>query len=993
MHPKISNTDFLTAQFYAWEIRGRGWHTHTTPIRLEPPYIPFERHLLPLNTQTTDDGKRHTLLSTIQSSVARLIDTTSKVEAIHQDDIEDYLQARFPITPHEVGEEEYGCYRELHLGFTEPFQGSVQSMKDFISNLRHIGSPISFEYLADGRKRSLYISVHRDDYERVYAQLNVHFPGVIIKEEKYILEVLLADSKTAQVIDFALSDEFMLPLNIHEGNHTEVLNGLMGALHMVRLGEVGAVQILVSPTTAPWATDIRKAVRDDTGQPFFLDAPEITDLAEEKLRSPLLSVSIRVIGEGNSNIRSLDIIRQITQSLAIFDNPEGNSLIPLDNDNISRKDHINDVITRQTRRAGMILSMDELVSLVHIPQSAIAHRIIFGGVRKTKEAPPNPKDATFLLGSNVHGGQEREVYLDLQARLRHLHIIGATGTGKSNLLLNLIDQDIKAGVGCAVLDPHGDLIDSILSRIPDSQAENVVLVDPSDTEYPIGFNPLSAQSEVEKITLSSDLVSMFQEHATSWGDQMTAVLSHAINAFLESSEGGTLMDLRQFLTNQKFREEFLETVEDDMTLLYWKQDFPMLKRYSLMPLLTRLDTFLRPKIIRNMVAQKDGLNIADIINSGKTLLIKLPQGLIGEDNSYLLGTLFVAKLYQAALSRQNISKDRRNPYFLYMDEFQNFMTPSMKGILSGTRKYGLGLVLAHQDIAQLGTRDAELANSVLSNPATRICFRVGDFDAKKLESGFSFFDSGDLQNLSVGEAICRLGQRDRDCNLVTYEVKSHEDKQVVDKIIEHSRKHYSHPVECQSRHRPPEPPKESEKEAEEKTSSADVVKPQIPEPKSKDFDESVKQFISDHEKRKEKSLHRQLQEKVKKLAESHGYKATIEEQLPNGGRVDVSLLKDGKKFAVEVSVTNTAEYEVRNIQKCLEEGYEKVFLISESDKNLDAIKKLHGTVLQKDERKKIRLLNYRGFYEIFKPTIKKQKPEISRIRGYRVKINRMKKND
>ena len=191
----------------------------------------------------------------------------------------------------------------------------------------------------------------------------------------------------------------------------------------------------------------------------------------------------------------------------------------------------------------------------------------------------------------------------------------------------------------------------------------------------------------------------------------------------------------------------------------------MLKKGGLGPLLTRLDTFIRPKTIRYILSQKQGLDFNEVVNDRKILLVKLSQGLIGEENSYLLGTLILSKIYQIAQARQLLPKEARHPFYIYLDEFQNFITPSINSILSGARKYGTGLVLAHQEFSQIN--DTVIGNSVLSNSNIRICFRLGDFDAKKLESGFSYFDSNDLQNLNIGEAIVRVGKNTDDFSLRT----------------------------------------------------------------------------------------------------------------------------------------------------------------------------------------------------------------------------------
>ena len=287
-------------------------------------------------------------------------------------------------------------------------------------------------------------------------------------------------------------------------------------------------------------------------------------------------------------------------------------------------------------------------------------------------------------------------------------------------------------------------------------------------KYSFGLNILTAHSETERNVLSSDLVAVFRRFTSSWGDQMTAVLGNTILAFIESEKGGTLLDLKRFLVEEDFRKSFLETVNDTQVRYYWQHEFPLLRGNPQASILTRLSTFLSPKLIRNMFAQKEGIKFQDILDNNKIFLVKLSQGLIGEENSYILGSFLVSKIHQVVTARQDLAPEQRKDFFLYLDEFQNFITPSMASILSGARKYNLGLVLAHQDLSQLSNQDKDVASAAITNPFIRACFRMGDFDAKKLEDGFASFDATDLQNLGKGEAICRIERNEFDFNLKTF---------------------------------------------------------------------------------------------------------------------------------------------------------------------------------------------------------------------------------
>ncbi|NNE54901.1 MAG: TraM recognition domain-containing protein, partial [Flavobacteriales bacterium] len=331
---------------------------------------------------------------------------------------------------------------------------------------------------------------------------------------------------------------------------------------------------------------------------------------------------------------------------------------------------------------------------------------------------------------------------------------------------------------------------------------DVILFDPSDADFPIGFNILQANSELEKTLLSSDLIATFRRFSSSWGDVMDSVLANAILAVVESADGGTLFDLKRFLVEKDFRERFLESTKDESIRYFWKHEFPLLRGKPQSSILIRLDTFLRQRLIRNIVCQKKSkLDFRSIMDNHKILLIKLSQGAIGEENSHLLGSLMVSKLHQIALSRQD---SHHRPFFsVYMDEFHNFITPSMESILSGVRKYNIGLVLAHQEFRQLLSRDQNVASSVLSNCYTRICFRLAETDSERLAKGFTFFEGKSFQNLGVGEAIVRIERADYDFNLKTalaQGIEAPESTRRVEEVLTASRDTYAtsrHQVESE----------------------------------------------------------------------------------------------------------------------------------------------------------------------------------------------------
>ena len=642
---------------------------------------------------------------------------------------------------------------------------------------------------------------------------------------------------------------------------------------------------------------------------------------------------------------------------------------------------------RQTRRSGMILNSDELTGFVHLPSSAVRSPALMRDTGRTKAAPAIVQQPPgIVIGDNEHNGGTVPVFLTADQRVRHTHLIGASGTGKSSLLLNLIRQDIENGDGVAVLDPHGDLIDQILTVIPAERIDDVVLVNPSDVEFPIGFNILQAHSEEEKNLLSSDLVSVFRRLSTSWGDQMDTVLQNAILVFLESSRGGTLADLRRFLLEPPFRNEFLQTVTDPELIYYWQKVFPQLGGgKSIGSVLTRLQDFFSRKPLRNMVSQRDNkLDFADIMDSGKIFLAKLSEGLCGAENSYLLGTLLVSKFQQLAMARQSQAASARRNFWMFIDEFDHFISPSMAEILKGTRKYRFGLTLAHQELHQLES-EPKVASAVATHPCTRIVFRVGDDDARKLGDGFAFFDDKSLKTLEKFHAIVRVERDDFDFNLALRkpELDVTSDAQA---IIAASRAKYATPraeveaallANLRSEVKKPEPSSERHVTASQPISLSHLVPPapptgtaevappspsplipqpvEIPKAALPLVTEIPKPTVSEKESvvatakplvavtpkdlGRGGARHKSIQSRLKTEAHKLGFHAEVEKQLALGSNdaADLVLRRGQLEIAVEITITTSVDHEFENVKKCLAAGFKRVAVVATGRKQLENI--------------------------------------------------------
>lgn len=938
----------LSAQFRKWEQRGRGWRVGPEPVVPEPPFQVFPGHYLPV-APIADDGRRPTALSSFVQRLAR----TMKPEPP-------------PLPPEPVQEEESeaeslvrGELVELQASLPPKLNASPEAFAHFLDSLAYLREPVGFELLGLPESIITQFVTHPADAASVQRQLQAHFPDAVFMRKEKVLATAwdaLADTETA-IVEFGLAREFVLPLAT---NTPDLLIGLTAALASLQPGELGLFQVLFQPVSHAWADSLLRAVSNVEGKPAFVNAPELLAQGKRKVSQPLFAAVVRIAIR--SDERPWEIARELASALSGLADLQGNELIPLANDDYPFDDHVADVCSRQSRRSGMVLNRDELLGFVHLPTAAVRSAKLRRELTKTRPVPKAALAASgLLLGINEHAGQMTEVRLTTEQRVRHSHIIGASGTGKSTLLFNLIRQDIENGEGVAVLDPHGDLVDRILGIIPAHRIGDVVLVDPSDEQYSVGFNILSAHSDLEKNLLSSDLVSVFQRLSTSWGDQMGSVLSNAILAFLESERGGTLADLRRFLIEPAFRAKFLLTVSDPDIVYYWQKGFPQLSgNKSIGPVLTRLDTFLSPKPIRYMVSQRENrLDFAHILDTGKIFLAKLPQGQMGKENAFLLGSLLVAKFQQIAMSRQAQRAESRRPFWLYVDEFQNFITPSMAEILSGARKYRLGLILAHQELRQL-QRDTEVASAVLSNPYTRVVFRVGDADAKALESGFANFEARDLQNLGTGEAVCRLERSDGDFNLrvpLPEEPDAGAAETVRKAVITASRAKYGTPradIEAALRAKlaaeEPEPaPVKAKPSSPPVPKAAEAPKATVMEPEPVATPAAAPEVSPGTTAQVEQptpapppdlgrggAQHKAIQQRLKAEGERLGFHATIEKAIPNGS-VDVVLTRAVYVIACEISVTTTIDQEVGNVQKCLRAGYDHVAVICQGAARLEKI--------------------------------------------------------
>lgn len=968
--------ELLRENIERWEIRGRGVLTFPERVSPRPPFTPFPGHRLK-EFRGGDDGVRHTAVSGFLARLGSLIRGSNETNSvlIRADDEPDESGE---IEPHWCGEENERV--ELRMRLPEGLNATRESVASLLASMSMADQPLVFEVIGSASETWSQWVADAGDAEDLHRQMQAHFPQVKLSVSRDSLVGSLPESGEMAVVEFALSEPFMLPLA--SVKHDPFVT-LIGALASLVKDELGIYQVIFTPLTEPWAEHTVSAVTKADGKPFFDDGAGLVKAAQQKTEGPLFGVVVRLAGIASEYERSWQIVRGMASALRHFSRAGGNEFMPLSNDDYDHGEHIDDVLDRCTRRCGMVLNLDELTGLVHLPSAAVQSKKFRRIDTNTRAVEPQPVREGVCIGVNQHDGDASEVWLSREQRVRHCHILGGTGTGKSTLLFSMIQQDIENGEGIAVLDPHGDLIDRVLGVIPPERVKDVVLFDPADEQFVIPFNILSARSDFEKQLLASDLVSVFQRLSTSWGDQMNSVFQNAVLAFLESSEGGTLSDLRRFLLDAEWREQFLQTVTDPDVRFYWKRAFPQLGgNKSIGPIITRLETFLSPKPIRYMVSQRENrLDFGGMMDSGKIFLAKLPQGQIGRENAFLLGSLVMTKLQQMAMSRARMPASQRRPFYCYIDEFHHFITPSLTEILSGARKYGLGLVLAHQDLKQLD-KDKDVSSSVLSNAFTRIVFRVGDSDARALAEGFAHFEARDLQSLAIGQAVARIERADNDFNL-SMPLPDEVDELVADEqrlaTIDASRRAYAIPrkdIEAEMLRRleaddaaasktkkvkeprevptsesvPQSPPAPHQSSSEIEPQKPDIERVAVPPTQPPDVlaersevataqpIDNTKVPTPPPEAGKGGYQHRILQDRIRAIGEQQGFRAMLEMPTSVGREsIDVGLVRFDMRIACEISVTTTIDHEVGNVRKCLRENFDLIAIITSEERRLRQI--------------------------------------------------------
>ncbi len=420
------------------------------------------------------------------------------------------------------------------------------------------------------------------------------------------------------------------------------------------------------------------------------------------------------------------------------------------------------------------------------------------------EIPIN-KEITYL-GITTYRDKNQLFGIKRKDRRQHVYLLGKSGTGKSVLMFNMIIQNILNGEGVCVVDPHGELVEGVLSAIPKNRMKDIVYFNPADTEHHIGFNVLELIDPKYKHLVASGLMGIFTKiWANAWSARMEYILNNCILALLDTPET-TLLGIPRMLVDKDYRQKIIKNLKDPVIKAFWVHEYESwqdkFRNEAISAIQNKVGQFLSTSIIRNVVGQSvSTINIFDIMNEGKIFLVNVSKGRIGEDNSALLGGMIITKIQLAAMERVRIPEDERRDFYLYVDEFQNFVTDAFAGILSEARKYRLNLTIAHQYTAQLvSDKNSAVRDAVFGNVGTIIVFRVGSDDADFLESEFDpEFTPQDIVNLPNFKVYLKLmidGITSRPFSAKTLPplVKSG-NKEVEEEVIRNSRERYCRPRE------------------------------------------------------------------------------------------------------------------------------------------------------------------------------------------------------
>lgn len=701
---------------------------------------------------------------------------------------------------------------------------------------------MSFEIVSINNFIQFYFYAPRYLKEFIEGQFYAQYPTVeAFEAEDYASKVV--HGKHAIGFDVATTKEDVYPIKTFENFDVDPLSGITSVLSQLDGEDEMWIQICVSPIDDSWQkrainyVDALRAGRNPN-EPLWKsllkgmvgavgdaaksptegakqNSPAAADLStpvqtalkgiEDKTTKLGYQTKIRVVSLSSNVIKARQKLNAIMGAFKQFNQPNLNSFIQ--GMEIEGETILASYRKRSLGTKPYILNISEIASIYHLPGESVATPAMdWAGSRKGE--PPqnlpliedNGTEDMSILGKTNFRNVERKFGIRIKDRALHMYAIGKTGTGKSTLLGNMIIDDIAKGRGVAVVDPHGDLINDIMEYIPESRMNDVVYISPADRDFPVGFNLLESVNPEYKNIVASGIVGVFKKiFGESWGPRLEYILRNVVLGLLDYPNA-TMLSIIKVLTDTKYRREVVAKITDPVIRDFFINEY---ERYdqkfrteAVAPIQNKVGQFLSSTIIRNIVGQeKSSVDLRALMDSKKIVLIDLSIGKIGEDNSALLGSMLITKIQMAAMTRADLSKEERIPFYLYVDEFQNFATDSFAVILSEARKYGLSLTVTNQYVAQM---PETVSDAIFGNVGTIICFRVGAGDADNLQREFlPVFEATDLVNLDNHNIYVKMainGVTSTPFSAKTM-LSDYPKTNFVPQIIEQSRIKYSRPRE------------------------------------------------------------------------------------------------------------------------------------------------------------------------------------------------------
>jgi len=621
---------------------------------------------------------------------------------------------------------------------------------------------------------------------------------------------MFASEGTSLASVATLADNPVLPLSDYTDFDYDPLNALTNAFAKIEhVGEGAALQIVIAPRGDRHVKHYRKILQAlrkgekrasafstpetyvgevfrEVGKTFFSSKPKDVEKAKEaevrqmeqnktlieqvekKIATPIVGASIRLAVSSSDTRKAEQVLGELEAAFNQFTNTQGNRFDWKRSKPSEVREVLEDLSFRMPAPVQLPLSLRELTTIFHFPPAGILSSPHLKQARFTHApAPLTLPQAGSLLGINTYRGQETRVFLSPEDRLRHLYVIGQTGTGKTGLMKSMIIQDIKNGEGCCFIDPHGSDILDVLAAVPPERYQDVIYFDPADLTRPFSLNFLEydLSRPEQKTFIVNELLMIFRslygDVPESMGPAFEQYFRNATQLVMEDpTTGSTILDIPRVLSNKEFRDQKLAKSMNPVVNQFWTEIATKAggdaSLENIVPYITnKFDDFTANDFIRPIIGQQESsFKFREVMDSKKILLINLSKGRLGEKNANLLGLIVVGKLFMAALSRADNPRAPYPPFYLYIDEFQNVTTDSIPGILSEARKYKLALSVAHQFLNQIEekTRDA-----VFGNVGNMAVFRVGEEDAEFFAKQFApVFEALDFVNIENRNAYVKI---------------------------------------------------------------------------------------------------------------------------------------------------------------------------------------------------------------------------------------------